>query len=96
MNVWLACFFLLFALAELLQWAKQFSLPLPIYILGGACLAIASNHDKLGGLRWLSERKQVLVNSTIPPSISHSAPLDTMVKANHQSCEQSTTQLNRS
>ena len=50
MRIWLACFFLLFALAELFEWAKHFSLPLPIYILGGAFLAIASNYDKKFGL----------------------------------------------
>jgi hypothetical protein len=49
MRVWLACFVLLFALAELFDWLKDFSLPLPIYILGGAFLAVASNYDKIVG-----------------------------------------------
>ena len=49
MRVWLACFLVLFALAELFDWVKGFSLPLPIYILGGAFLAIASNYNKLFG-----------------------------------------------
>lgn len=48
MRIWLACFFVLFALAELFDWVKQITLPLPIYILGGAFLAIASNYNK----RW--------------------------------------------
>lgn len=47
MRIWLACFIVLFALAELFDWVKDFSLPLPIYILGGAFLAIASNYHKL-------------------------------------------------
>ncbi len=47
MRIWLACFVVLFALAELFDWVKDLSLPLPIYILGGAFLAIASNYDKL-------------------------------------------------
>ena len=47
MRVWLACFFVLFALAELFDWVKELSLPLPIYILGGAFLAVASNYNKL-------------------------------------------------
>ena len=47
MKVWFLGFLLLFAAAELLQWVKQFSLPLPIFILGGAFLAVASNFDKL-------------------------------------------------
>ncbi|GAB1543408.1 hypothetical protein NUACC21_60820 [Scytonema sp. NUACC21] len=49
MRVWLACFFVLFALAEFFDWLKEFQLPLPIYILGGAFLAVASNYDKLFG-----------------------------------------------
>ncbi len=49
MKVWLACFLVLFALAELFDWVQKFSLPLPIYILGGAFLAVASNYDKLFG-----------------------------------------------
>lgn len=47
MRIWLACFVVLFALAELFDWVKDLSLPLPIYILGGAFLAIASNYNKL-------------------------------------------------
>ncbi len=54
MRVWLACFFVLFALAELFDWVKEFTLPLPIYILGGAFLAVASNYDKIVG-SYLSE-----------------------------------------
>lgn len=49
MRVWLACFLVLFALAEFFDWLKAFSLPLPIYILGGAFLAVASNYDKIIG-----------------------------------------------
>ncbi|HLO87835.1 MAG TPA: hypothetical protein VK203_22900 [Nostocaceae cyanobacterium] len=49
MRVWLVCFLLLFALAELFDWVKQFSLPLPVCILGGALLAVASNYDKIVG-----------------------------------------------
>ncbi|BCL34651.1 hypothetical protein [Nostoc sp. MS1] len=49
MRVWLVCFLLLFVLAELFDWLKAFSLPLPIYILGGAFLAVASNYDKIIG-----------------------------------------------
>ncbi|MFN6516241.1 MAG: hypothetical protein RMY29_017310 [Nostoc sp. CreGUA01] len=49
MRVWLACFFVLFALAEFFDWLQKFNLPLPIYILGGAFLAVASNYDKILG-----------------------------------------------
>lgn len=46
MRVWLACFFVLFALAQLFDWIEHISLPMPIYILGGAFLAIASNYSR--------------------------------------------------
>lgn len=46
MQVWLASFLVLFALSELFQWMKHLSLPLPVFILGGAFLAIASNYDR--------------------------------------------------
>jgi hypothetical protein len=49
MKVWLACFLVLFALAEFFDWLQEFNLPLPIYILGGAFLAVASNYDKIFG-----------------------------------------------
>ncbi|MTJ09807.1 MULTISPECIES: hypothetical protein [unclassified Anabaena] len=49
MRVWLVCFFVLFALAEFFKWLQAFSIPLPIYILGGAFLAVASNYDKIFG-----------------------------------------------
>lgn len=54
MKIWFSCFFLLFAIAEFYQWAKHLSLPLPIYILGGAFLVIASNSNKHLGLFWHS------------------------------------------
>ncbi|MBR8836110.1 MAG: hypothetical protein DSM106950_19315 [Stigonema ocellatum SAG 48.90 = DSM 106950] len=49
MRVWLACFLVLFGVVELFDWVQKFSLPLPIYILGGAFLAVASNYDKFFG-----------------------------------------------
>ncbi len=59
MAVWFACFFLLFAIAEFFDWAKDLNLPLPIYILGGAFLAVASNYNKLMG-SYFSENNNVI------------------------------------
>ncbi len=50
MRVWITCFIVLFGGVELLQWFQQFSLPLPVFIVGGAFLAIASNYEKLSPL----------------------------------------------
>ena len=52
MRIWLACFGVLFAIAQLYQWVKHLTLPLPIYILGGAFLVIASNYNKRASLPW--------------------------------------------
>ncbi|WP_414623640.1 hypothetical protein [Calothrix sp. CCY 0018] len=49
MRIWFICFVVLFALSQLFDWVQQLSLPLPIYILGGAFLAVASNYEKLFG-----------------------------------------------
>ncbi len=55
MKLWIGLFVALFGLAELFQWFRHFALPLPIFILGGAFLAIASNSDKRTGLPFLSD-----------------------------------------
>jgi len=46
LKAWLVGVGILFVLAEFSIWLKQFMLPLPIYVLGGAFLAIASNYEK--------------------------------------------------
>jgi hypothetical protein len=73
MRVWLACFFVLFALAELFDWVKEFQLPLPIYILGGAFLAVASNYDKLFGY-YLSDTTTREATATLEQPRLDSSP----------------------
>ncbi|MDJ0508556.1 MAG: hypothetical protein QNJ64_04775 [Crocosphaera sp.] len=46
MRLWISAVFVLFVLVQFYQWVKGFVLPLPIYVLAGAFLAIASNHDR--------------------------------------------------
>lgn len=46
MKVWFVSFILLFLLAQFILWVKSFFTPLPLYIFGGAFLAIASNYDQ--------------------------------------------------
>jgi hypothetical protein len=55
MKVWITCFVLLFGAAELLQWIQKFSLPLPVFILGGVFLAVISNYEKLKDLPFHPE-----------------------------------------
>jgi hypothetical protein len=42
----IACFFILFGLAQLWSWMQQFSLQQPTFIAGGLLLAIASNWQR--------------------------------------------------
>ncbi len=44
-KAWLFGVGILFVVAEFSIWLKQFILPLPIYVLAGAFLAIASNYE---------------------------------------------------
>ncbi|HAC64605.1 MAG TPA: hypothetical protein DCF68_13985 [Cyanothece sp. UBA12306] len=46
MRVWVTTVCLLFLLIQVYQWIRGFILPLPIYVLAGAFLAIASNYEK--------------------------------------------------
>ncbi|MDJ0743985.1 MAG: hypothetical protein QNJ32_11550 [Xenococcaceae cyanobacterium MO_167.B27] len=46
MKAWLVSVGILFVVFEVFSWLKNFILPLPIYILAGAFIAITSNYDK--------------------------------------------------
>jgi len=61
MRIWIVSFLVLFALVQFYQWAKGFISPLPIYVLGGAFLAIASNYEK--GICSVNEPKSTILNS---------------------------------
>ena len=69
MKLWLASVAVLFVLAEIYIALKDFILPLPIYILGGAFLAIASNYEKgimaLFRQESLSESEILAQNATL-------------------------------
>jgi hypothetical protein len=60
MKVWLVCVFVLFALAQFFDWVKEVSIPLPIYILAGAFLAVASNYDKIVGDYFSKVQSEIL------------------------------------
>ena len=46
MKAWLVSVGILFVLVEAFSWLKNFILPLPVYILAGAFIAIASNYEQ--------------------------------------------------
>ncbi|MEA5532605.1 hypothetical protein [Crocosphaera sp. XPORK-15E] len=66
MRVWISAVFVLFVLVQLYQWIKGFILPLPIYVLAGSFLAIASNYEKGLGtlLKSASLQNQALSSGT--------------------------------
>ena len=65
LKAWLFGVGILFVLAEFSIWLKQFMLPLPIYVLGGAFLAIASNYESgiMGLFRQDSATSDVLTQT---------------------------------
>ncbi|MEA5571621.1 hypothetical protein [Calothrix sp. UHCC 0171] len=83
MRIWFACFLLLFVLAELFDWVKDFTLPLPIYILGGAFLAVVSNYDKLVGsyLHDSSNLIRDVIRDTIPEQVQLDSSFSTHQQA---------------
>jgi len=56
MQLWLTSFILLFGAIEFWQWVQPASLPMPIFLMGGALLAIASNYSKISMPLHLDEK----------------------------------------
>ncbi|MBK1987149.1 hypothetical protein A0J48_006290 [Sphaerospermopsis aphanizomenoides BCCUSP55] len=75
MRVWLVCFFVLFALAQFFDWVKEVSLPLPVYILGGAFLAVASNYDKIVGSYLSNVTAEIVPEPTQLDAATQSTPV---------------------
>ena len=67
MKSWLFSVAVLFILAKAFLWIRGFILPVPIYVLAGAFLAIASNYDK--GMRSLF-RSEATENDVITQTAS--------------------------
>jgi hypothetical protein len=75
MRVWLVCVFVLFAIAKFFDWVKEISLPLPIYILGGAFLAVASNYDKIVGGYFSNVTAEILPQPSQLDASTQSTPI---------------------
>ncbi|MEM8602253.1 MAG: hypothetical protein AAGF24_00265 [Cyanobacteria bacterium P01_H01_bin.121] len=45
-RFWIVCFLIVFGLAEGFDWLRELTIPMPIFILSGACLAFLSNYGK--------------------------------------------------
>lgn len=73
----LICFVIFFIFSQAFEWASEIKLPLPIFILGGAFLAIASNFDRRAGfpfnlLNTVTPPEEPLIPSA-PPTIAQSS-----------------------
>jgi hypothetical protein len=76
MRVWVICFVVFFGAAEFYQWVQGLTLPLPVFIVLGGLLAIASNSDRWGILnRSPSAIPQAPQPDSIPIPQSPTAPL---------------------
>ena len=60
MKSWLFSVVVLFVLAKAFLWVRGFILPVPIYVLAGAFLAIASNYDRGMKSLFRSEEKDII------------------------------------
>jgi len=96
MRVWITCFVVLFGAAELLDWLQTFSMPLPIFILGGAFLAIASNYSKLTNLPFHPEHDELEASEPQTLSQSSAQPLNSTVQRPTASSLPSTVQSSES
>ena len=50
-KIWMGSVLVFFGMVEIYQWVRHVTLPLPVFILAGALLAIASNYGKHPG--WI-------------------------------------------
>jgi hypothetical protein len=71
MRVWITSFVILFSIAELYQWLKHCTLPLPVFILAGALLAIASNYGKYSTWSFWSPPVQSDTHQVQTPTIGN-------------------------
>lgn len=81
-KAWLVSVGILFVLAELSIWLKQFMLPLPIYILAGAFLAITSNYEK--GFWTLFRQEDSLDSDILTQTATLIESTQTLESNNHQ------------
>ena len=86
MKIWATTFVGLFGLVELYQWVQHFSwtvtLPLPVFILGGAALAIASNYDKRAGLPFGLKFEESKAIAAPTPSVINPSAIEKPVQLN--------------
>ncbi|NEQ78904.1 MAG: hypothetical protein F6K26_01030 [Moorea sp. SIO2I5] len=63
-KIWIASVLVFFGMLEIYQWVRHVTLPLPVFILAGALLAIASNYGKHPG--WIFRQPSFGSDSSAP------------------------------
>lgn len=85
MQVWIICFVLFFAAAELYQWLQGMTLPLPVFVIAGALLAVASNTQTLlrkqNSLQPVPSAPEIMLPQPAPPAWSNTEALPAPVAA---------------
>jgi hypothetical protein len=74
MRILITSFVFLFVSVEISQWLGNFTLPLPILILGGVCLAIASNYGKSPGWYFPQQPSELQTKPLQTPTINSVTP----------------------
>ncbi|MEQ9485195.1 hypothetical protein [Coleofasciculus sp. F4-SAH-05] len=74
MRVVITTFVVVFSLIELSQWMSDFILPMPVFILAGALLAIASNYGKSPGWSISLQPRQFSSSQTQSTSVESNNP----------------------
>ncbi|MDJ1176967.1 hypothetical protein [Roseofilum capinflatum] len=57
MRLWISCFVLVLVLAQIFQQLKALSVPLPVFLVAGGLLAVASNFEQVRQWTQKSIRK---------------------------------------
>jgi hypothetical protein len=77
-QFWVLIVVILFVGVQLFQWLQGVILPLPLYVMAGAFLAIASNYDKgMGQFINRGEQAVVTLGETLQAELD---PQNTVVK----------------
>jgi hypothetical protein len=78
LQVAIACFLILFGAVELLQWFQKRNLPMPVLVLSGIALSVASNYEKLSIVSedspWANRLREYLPKAIFEDNSQDSEP----------------------
>jgi hypothetical protein len=81
-QAWIAIFFILLAVTELYESAKDITLPFPIYLVLGTVLAVASNYQQQTGFGQTQKVTLQEIKEPNPVIATSETPLLTVAKNN--------------